>query len=989
MKNRYLLSLVLLLSISSALSAQLTVNEIMASNSSIIADNNGEYDDWIEIYNAGSVSINLADYYLTDDPSNLTKWKIPNTSSAQTTINANGYLILWLDNDSEQGANHVEFKLSAGGEYIALVAKNGTTIVDGTYFGEQTTDISLGRKTDGIGSFSFLNPTPNASNNGSAVPEVSASPSFSLESGYYSGSITVGITATAGAEIRFEIGGAVPTSNSPLYTAPIAIDSSSVLRAIAIESGKQESEIVTNTYLFETQHTIPVVSFVMEPDSLFDFEKGMYVIGDSSETNGNFPFFGANFWEDFQYPLHIEYMNELGTPEFEFMAEAEIGGNFSRGFLKKSFVINNNDRFGTDRLDYPLFPENNYDEYDGFVLRAGAEERSRLLNELMRTINLEWEHKNAMQAYKPAVLYINGKYWGIYNIYERKNDDFVESRYGFKDIDMIKDYDEVTDGDAIAYQALLQKFNDANLTGQAFFDYAESVIDFESFTDHWIYQLYTSHGDPNNVRYWRPRLADGKWHYISYDFDWWRNLGQEDPSNYISALEDFIGGSTGGFKIFGRMLENEQYKEIFMNRLADLLNTSFQPQYMIGLIDSIDAAINPEMPRDIARWTDGWYDIGGPTTYNMEYISTITKWYVEDIPGHIYSEFSNSFQDDTVSVTLTSVLNGSIQLNSIRPDISSSSWSGVYFQDTNIRLLALPEDGYQLSAWIVNGESQPASQTLTLPLTNVAVTVEAQFQEVAEALVINEINYNSSDSFGTGDWVEIFNPLNSPVDISGWVFKDDIDTNSFTIPSNTILAANGYIVIADDTTKLKTVNPQAKYFVGDFSFNLSASGEQLRLFNAEGGLVDVVTYDDQLPWAVEADGEGSTLELIDPSSDNSLGESWMASTRLGGTPGWENGTMPVSNESEYNSPKTFALNQNYPNPFNPSTNISFVLPKASKVQLTVYNMLGQKVQTLVDGNLTSGTHSIKFNAGNLSSGIYLYQLKTETATLTQRMVLVK
>jgi len=117
MNNRYFLSFLLLFCISSTVSAQLTVNEIMASNSSVIADNEGQYDDWIEIYNASGVSINLAEYYLTDDSDNLTKWKIPNTSSAQTTINANGYLIFWLDNDPEQGAHHVDFKLSAGRIY--------------------------------------------------------------------------------------------------------------------------------------------------------------------------------------------------------------------------------------------------------------------------------------------------------------------------------------------------------------------------------------------------------------------------------------------------------------------------------------------------------------------------------------------------------------------------------------------------------------------------------------------------------------------------------------------------------------------------------------------------------------------------------------------------------------------------------------------------------------------------------------------------------
>ncbi|MEP2445714.1 MAG: lamin tail domain-containing protein [Balneola sp.] len=989
MNIRYTLATLLLIFISAPAFAQLSINEIMASNSTVIADNKGEFDDWIEIYNAGSVSVNLAGLYLSDDPDDLTKWQIPSTSSAQTTINANGYLIIWLDNDSEQGAHHVDFKLSAGGEHIALVDTDGTTVLDSLSFGEQTTDISLGRQTDGVGSFAFLNPTPNAMNDGNVVAEVSDAPSFSLETGFYSGSVTVGISGTANAEIRFETGGAVPTANSTLYSSPISLDTSTVIRAIAIESGKQASDVITNTYLFADQHTIPVVSFVMEPDSLFDFDKGMYVIGDSSETNGQYPFFGANFWEDFQYPLHIEYMNEFGNPEFEFMAEAEIGGNFSRGFLKKSFIINNNDRFGLDRLNYPLFPENDYNEYDGFSLRAGAEERSRLLNELLRAINLEWGHKNAMQAYQSAALYINGEYWGIYNIYERKNDDFVESRYGFNDIDMIKDFDTVTDGDAMAYNELISNFQDENLSGEAFFNYAESVIDFDSFTDHWVYQVYTSHGDPNNIRYWRPRQEGGKWHYISYDFDWWRNLGDE-PAEYFSSLKKFLSANIGGYNIFGRMMKNEQYRKIFLTRFADLLNTSFEPDYMMGLIDSIDTAINPEMPRDIARWTDGWYDIGGSTNYDMEYIRDITEDYVVDIRDYLYAEFSDTLGTDTVSVTLASTSNGSVQLNSIHPDVSESSWSGVYFQGTDAIFQAKPQLGYQISAWVVNGQSQPASQTLTIPLSDSPVTVEAQFSEITDALVINEINYNSSDDFGTGDWVEIFNTMDEAVDVSGWIFKDQVDSNSFVIPNNTVLEAFGYLVIADDTTKLKTVNPDARNYIGDFAFNLSGSGEELRLFNAAGGLVDVLTYSDDAPWPIEADGDGSTLELTDASSDNTLAASWMASSRLGGTPGWANGTVPVSIENEgKDSPDSFVLKQNYPNPFNPSTNISFVLPQSAKVQLTVYNMLGQKVETLVDGNLTSGSHTVRFDASNLSSGIYIYQLRTPTTSLTQRMVLVK
>ncbi len=988
MMFRQLFIVLLLFFITNPAIAQLSVNEIMASNSSIISDENGEFDDWIEIYNASDVSVNLAGLYVSDDPENLSKWQIPSTSSAQTTINAKGYLLLWMDSDPEQGAHHVDFKLSAGGEFIALVDSDGSTVLDSTSFGEQTTDLSLGRTTDGSGSFAFLNPTPNSTNAGSEVDQVSQAPEFSLESGFYSNEITIGISTSATAEILYETGGAKPTQNSTLYNSPLSFDTTTVIRAIAIESGKQPSEVVTNTYLFEDPHTVPVVSFVMEPDSLFDFDKGMYVIGDSSETNGEYPFFGANFWEGFQYPVHIEYLNESGNPEFEFQAEAEIGGNFSRGFLKKSFVINNNAEFGLEELNYPLFEENEYTNYDGFTIRAGAEERSRLLNELLREVNIDWNHKNAMQAYQYSVLYINGEYWGIYNIYERKNDDFVESRYGFDDIDMIKDFDEVKDGDYQAYQELINNFNDASLQGDEFFQYADSVIDFESFTDHWIYQLYTSHGDPNNLRYWRPRQTDGKWHYISHDFDWWRNLDAQ-PGNYFPSLKTFLSEEPFGFWLFGRMMTNETYKEIFLNRFADMMNTAFQPDYLLELIAEIDSKINPEIPRDIARWDEGWYDIGGPTDYDMEYIRSLTENYVVEYPANLYAEIADTLGNDTLRVTLNSTQNGAITINSISPDVSSESWSGLYFSDTEITLKAEPEFGFQVASWTVNGEQFSTDKNITLPLTDEPMDVSVTFEEVTETLVINEINYNSADNFDMGDWVEIYNPLETDVDVSGWIFKDEDDTHEYVIPENTIIQSSGYLVIANDTSALKSINPDARNFVGDFDFGLSGNTDAARLFNTSNTLIDIVEYDDESPWPTEPDGNGATLELIDSDSDNSLGTSWMASTRQGGTPGWENGTMPTSIDEETEIADSFVLLQNYPNPFNPSTNISFVLPQSTNVELTVFNMLGQKVKTLIKENRSAGSHTVTFDASNLSSGIYLYQLKTPTVTKTQRMVLVK
>ncbi|MAL16982.1 MAG: hypothetical protein CL670_07995 [Balneola sp.] len=979
--------------------AQIKINEIVASNSASHEDENGQSDDWVEIYNTSDVSINFGGMYVSDDPDEFDKWQIPTGQSAATTIAPGAYLILWFDEDTDQGPLHVDTKLSAGGEFVILTDKDGVTRIDSVSFGEQTEDIAWGRIPDGTGSFQFLTPTPGASNSGGQMQDQAEAPEFSLETGFYAGSQVVGITTpSSNAEIRYEVGGAVPTSNSTLYEGPITVDSSSVIRAIAIAPGLAASDVTTNSYFFDESHTIPVVSFVMEPDSLFDYEKGMYVIGDTAETTGSFPYFGANYYEEFEYPVHIEYIAENGAIEFEFSAGAGMAGNFSRGFHKKSFTINNNAEYGIDELEYELFPQNDYTNYDGFQLRAGAEERSRLLNELMYTINLQWGHKNAMQAYEPVILYINGKYWGIYNLQERKSDDFVESRYGYDDIDMIKDYDDVKDGSYDNYEDLLAVFQNESLSEPEFFALADSLIDLESFTDHWVYQVYTSHGDPNNLRYWRPQETGGKWHYISHDFDWWRNFDGE-PGTYTDVFTSYLAEEPAGFWLIGRMIQNPTYREIFLNRLADMLNTAFEPSYMIGLIDSIDAAINPEMPRDIDRWDDNWETISGKNrTYSMEYFYYglgaddygLAVPYVLDYPARIYAEIKDTLQTDTVLVTLAQSTEGAIQLNSITPDISSEDWSGIYFENTSISLQASPQEGFEVDSWLVNGEVSGTGNMFNLPLTTNPVEIEATYRAVEnDEIVINEINYNSSDEAEAGDWVELHNYSTTAIDVSGWVYKDEDDTHEFIIPDGVSISANGYLVLSNDTTAFKEIHPNVTFVKGEVDFGLAGGSDQVRIYNANGSLIDMVEYDDESPWPAEADGTGYTLSLKAIDSDNSLAASWEASSELGGTPGASNDGIINSNEKNNETPRAFTLNQNYPNPFNPTTKITFSLAKAGPVQLSVYNMLGQEVQKLVNEPMNSGDHTFTFYARNLPSGVYIYRLTSGKLSETKKMILLK
>ncbi len=277
-----------------------------------------------------------------------------------------------------------------------------------------------------------------------------------------------------------------------------------------------------------------------------------------------------------------------------------------------------------------------------------------------------------------------------------------------------------------------------------------------------------------------------------------------------------------------------------------------------------------------------------------------------------------------------------------------------------------------------------------LPLTTNPVEIEATYRAVEnDEIVINEINYNSSDEAEAGDWVELHNYSTTAIDVSGWVYKDEDDTHEFIIPDGVSISANGYLVLSNDTTAFKEIHPNVTFVKGEVDFGLAGGSDQVRIYNANGSLIDMVEYDDESPWPAEADGTGYTLSLKAIDSDNSLAASWEASSELGGTPGASNDGIINSNEKNNETPRAFTLNQNYPNPFNPTTKITFSLAKAGPVQLSVYNMLGQEVQKLVNEPMNSGDHTFTFYARNLPSGVYIYRLTSGKLSETKKMILLK
>ena len=160
-------------------------------------------------------------------------------------------------------------------------------------------------------------------------------------------------------------------------------------------------------------------------------------------------------------------------------------------------------------------------------------------------------------------------------------------------------------------------------------------------------------------------------------------------------------------------------------------------------------------------------------------------------------------------------------------------------------------------------------------------------------VIINEINYNSSSDLNAEDWIELYNPTNETILIEFWEFKDSNDDNVFILPENAVLIPGGYLVLCENLNEFSQIFPDVSSLIGDFEFGLEGAGEKIRLFDSNQSLVDEVEYDDESPWPLEPDGTGPTLELIDSSTDNNLGENWATSNNNGGTPGQTNS---VTNE---------------------------------------------------------------------------------------------
>ncbi|AKL93649.1 spore coat protein CotH [Clostridium aceticum] len=792
----------------------LLINEIMSSNGDVIKDADGDYEDWIEIYNAGDRRINLKGYALSDNPNKLAKWRLP-----KIMLESGEHLLIWAsgkDKIGENGELHTNFSINSGGEPIFLTAPNGKSIIDRVEAVAIPRNRSYGRTKDGGEEWQFFDqPTPGTSNNpAEGYQEVLASPVFSNEAGFYRENFTLELSVENDAIIYYTLDGSEPTEESLVYTEPIKIETqvvaanhpiqmitgesppafpisfiqtashdlygewgyqryrwhsptgtsmkAVVVRAKAFKEKAIPSQVVTQTYFIDEnidkRFDLPVISITTDRENFFGYDEGIYITGKifdewrvanpDEKVLGNVP---ANYnargveWEK---PIHIELFEKNGTLGFSQEAGLRIHGGFTRAWAQKTLrIYAKRDYDKESYFNYEVFPglkksngDGTLQQFKRLILRNSGNDwtytlfRDALIQDLVRDFKID------TQAYRPAVVYINGEYWGIHNIRERYDQHYFETNYDVEgsdvaiiDITEVEQLKKEESPDIEHYLHMIKFLEEQDITLEENYQYVKTLMDIESFIDYQIAGIYVANTDwiGNNLQLWRLKIEeyqpdapygkDGRWRWMLFDTDYGFDL--DNYGMYAHNTLDWATTDKGEDRnapeytfLLRSLLKNEEFRNQFINRFADVINTNFAPNRVTGKINEMQSTLEHEMQYNIQRWVN----FGSVKEWreNVDVMRNFAQERPSHMKKYIMEHFGIAKTVDFI-IHLSNLEEGTVNINTITIDgqtpglVNSALWKGSYFSGIPIEVTAIPKEGYQFIGW--EGREDEADTLYIIP----------------------------------------------------------------------------------------------------------------------------------------------------------------------------------------------------------------------------------------------------------------------------------
>lgn len=727
--------LILLCSLFSAplWSQTVVINEVVASNSNGIEDEDGDTEDWIELYNYGTDTVHLGGLFLSDDYGELDKWEIPDTSLAP-----GGFALIFASGkDRTAGAHlHTNFKISRSGEPVLLSRADGA-VIDVYHPVVLLTDQSYGRLTDGGDALVYFStPTP-AATNSSAI--LTGPPNemvgFSHPTGFYTDTVMLELfSASPEAQIYYTLDGTVPTETSTLYSGPIAVYDKTdedngiamiptnptnapqdyrwkppegqvfkgtVVRAAAYLNGIPQTAVSTKTYFNDPagrdRFGLPVIALNTAPDHLFEYETGIYVPGivhDQHPTswywgNGNYHKRGR----DWERPVHFTLIDTLNVPYLETDAGLRIHGGGSRALPQKTNRIYARSAYGSEAFQYPFFRAATDDSFSRIIMRNSGQDfnatmfRDALAVSLVSHLDLEIQHS------EPAAVFVNGVYWGIQNIRERIDKHYIARRRGADpdNLDLINLYSgvQVAEGSYDHFENFLSALETADMNSDAARALVEHTIEVENFFDQVISKVYFSAYDwpGNNVRFWRERQPGSKYRYVLFDNDdAFRDVNYNSLAHGTAEDGDNWPNPPWSTFLLRKVLENDSLRSRFIHRAHYHLSETFTPERVLAAIDSFEVLYEPHIEEHIKRW-------GYPESKN------VWSWYIEQFkqfaqyrPCMVAVHFNEKF-GPTESVMLNDLCGtvstaanpvSDLEITGLYPNPNNGSFRLEFFTEINL-----------------------------------------------------------------------------------------------------------------------------------------------------------------------------------------------------------------------------------------------------------------------------------------------------------------
>lgn len=773
------------------------LNEIVASNASTLSSADGEFSDWIEVHNPTEESFALTGWFLSDSDDDPDRWAFP-----EVVLAPDEHLVVFASgHDLTDPATelHTDFRIRRSGEPVLLVQPDGQTVADRLPAVALPRDASFGRApVDRTRTCFFAFPTPGEENARGCFADADlGAPTFSAPSGFSDGPVTLAITAPEDAEIIYTLDGSYPDlATNPdrtlVYDAPLRIeDRSGEPNTIStvdttvptdqvawdapdppeLEGAVQKATVVrartpsgaerVATY-FVGEHLrrdgLPVLSLALDEEYLFDHDIGLAVAGrtfaEYRASDAFDPELGwgtpANYHErgrDWERPLPddlrrsvvFEHCGADGTCDYQTRVGVRIHGNYSRSLPQKPLRLYARDEYGGRDLAYPFFADDAPADHRRLLLRNSGSDATELLLVDGYAQSLMRHFAAGTQAYQPAVLFINGEYWGIHNMRERQDRHYLETVYGADadEVVLFGPYLSIRSGvpaGAGPFVDLVERVAAGDPQDPALLARVDAELDRVNFFDFLIAHIYVGNPDwpGNNMRLWREPggpdpvgegVRDGRWRWLIFDLD---QLGGGRGS-YDVDFDAFAHGMRatddptvrfGVPLLFHRLMEVEEVRHQFLQRFADHLNTAFSPDHALRRISELEDLLEEEIAHHAARWDTP------PSVVRWRNDLTRLRSFMRRRPDAQRRHLRELFDlEGTATVALrTDPEAGSIRVNSLdlvrdTPGVDDpADWEGVYFRGVPVELEAVPAQGYRFVRWRGMPGEDPREPSLEIML---------------------------------------------------------------------------------------------------------------------------------------------------------------------------------------------------------------------------------------------------------------------------------